>query len=157
MQEYLIPDRIEGFVQHTALFDIIWMLLLAFRNLIAFYFQFNTSRTKCAVQWRIFSRVEGYHQYSGGISSIQWRDIFSTVEDIQYCRGISSLQCSQYWKPSTVLMISLLCTDHIPPLYWMSSTVLQTLHCTAHTLPGMLQWRRKRIFGGGRLICSLNK
>ncbi len=24
--------------------------------------------------------MEGYHQYSGGLSSVKWRDIFSTVE-----------------------------------------------------------------------------
>ncbi len=59
------------------------------------------------VHWRDFistvediSTVEGYHQYGGGLSSVQWR-IFSTVEGYHQYSAVSTE------KP----------TDDIPPLY----------------------------------------
>ncbi len=71
-----------------------------------------------SVQWRIFSTVEGYHQYGWG------RVIISTLVNVRCSWGISSVQCSQNWKSSTILMISLNCTNDIPPLYCTPSTVL---------------------------------
>ena len=50
------------------------------------------------VLWRIFSTVEGYLQYYGGITSVHAGDNISTVGDnistvvdIQYCGGIPSV------------------------------------------------------------------
>ena len=37
----------------------------------------------------IFSTVEGYHQYCKGYS-VLWRDTISTVDEIQYCEEIPS-------------------------------------------------------------------
>ena len=45
-----------------------------------------------SVLWRVFSTVEGYLQYCGGIPSVLWRDTFSTVEGyLQYCGGITAV------------------------------------------------------------------
>ncbi len=42
----------------------------------------------CAVQRWLYSTAEGYHQYSGGISSVQPRDIISKAEGYhQYSGG----------------------------------------------------------------------
>ena len=40
----------------------------------------------------VISTMEGGHQYSGGISSVQWRDIISAVEGAKYSGGLSSVQ-----------------------------------------------------------------
>ena len=46
------------------------------------------------VLWRVFSTVEGYHQYCGGITAVHVGDsfsivgdTFSTVEVVQYSGG----------------------------------------------------------------------
>ncbi len=90
----------------------------------------------CALQLRVCSTVEDIQYNGGGISSVRWR-IFRTDCTVL----MISLHCTDdipplYWISSIVLRISLHRTDDILPLYWISSTVLYTLHWTAHTLPG---------------------
>ena len=52
-----------------------------------------------SVLWRVFSTVEGYLQYCGGITAVHVGDSFSTVGDtfstvevVQYSGGITSVQ-----------------------------------------------------------------
>ena len=40
-----------------------------------------------SILWRVFSTVEGYLQYCGGITAVHVGDSFSTVEGIQYTGG----------------------------------------------------------------------
>ncbi len=70
----------------------------------------------------IISTVEGYYQYSGGISSVQQRDTISTVVGYhEYSGGCSA----QRW-------------DDIPPLYCTTTAVLHNHPCTVHTLSGVI-------------------
>ena len=51
-----------------------------------------------SVLWRVFSTVEGYLQYCGGITAVHVGDSFSTVGGyLQYCGG-----CSVQWGITSV-------------------------------------------------------
>ncbi len=49
----------------------------------------------CAVQPWLSGTVEGYHQYSGGITSVRRRDTMSTAVDVQYNGGMISVRSTE--------------------------------------------------------------
>ncbi len=92
-------------------------------------------------QWRVCNTVEDT-QYSGGISSVQWRIFNSDCTVLMISLHSSEYPPLYLWYPSIVLHIFNF-IDDILPLYWTSSTVLHTLHCTAQTLPGVFLLDKK--------------
>ena len=75
------------------------------------HFLFFTPGNVSAVQGRLFSTVEGSHQYSGGCAvqwransqysrgcAVQWRANISTIEAVQYSGGltVSIVEAVQY-------------------------------------------------------------
>ena len=117
---------------------------------------------RCAVQRGMFSTVEGYHEYTGGISWVRRGDIMINVgeglwENNWICMEtpvywtspgvlmISPISPHSSWYPPAVLVVSPHCTEH-PPLYsWYPPSVLNLPRCTQWyppvywTSPGVLQ------------------